>query len=91
MASNDEEKEPKLPPRIRAAFGFLYHVRMVTEQTDASIPARDLTPLERRVEEAALRALQQYLLGEMDFVDETPSPPAKKEEEQVTGPAPDSG
>ena len=49
---------------------------MITEQVDASIPMRCLTPLEHRVEEAALRALQQYLLGEMDFGEEPAAPQA---------------
>lgn len=77
MAS-DDEKGPVLPPRIKAAFQFLHHARMITEQVDASIPMRGLTPLEQRVEEAALRALQQYLLGEMDFAQE--ASPAQPDE-----------
>jgi hypothetical protein len=70
MARDDEEEnKPAFPPRVKAAFQFLYLARLITEQVDASIPMRELTPLERRVEEAALRALQQYLLGEMDFTE----------------------
>ena len=77
MAS-DDESGPTLPPRIKAAFQFLHHARMITEQVDASIPMRSLTPLEKRVEEAALRALQQYLLGEMDFAEANPAAGADK-------------
>jgi hypothetical protein len=70
-----DDNGPALPPRIKAAFDFIHHTRMITEQADASIPMRELTQLEKSVELAALRALQQYLLGEMDFVEETPAAP----------------
>jgi hypothetical protein len=73
--------DPPLPPRIRAAFDFLHHVRMITEQTDSSIPMRDLTPLEKSVELAALRAVQQFLLGEMDFVEATPNARRRKDDD----------
>jgi hypothetical protein len=74
-----DDNSATLPPRIKAAMDFLWHTRQITEQTDASIPVRSLTPLEKSVETAALRAIQQYLLGEMDFVEETtPEPPEKK-------------
>jgi len=66
---NDDSNATTLPPRIKAAFDFLNHAYYVTTQTEASIPARELSPLEKSVETAALRALQQYLLGEMDFVE----------------------
>lgn len=69
-----------MPPRIRAAFDFLSHVRMITEQTDASIPMRDLTPLEKSVEQAALRAVQQFLLGEMDFAEPPPATKPRKDD-----------
>jgi len=72
-----DDNAPALPPKIKAAFDFLHHARMITEQTDASIPARSLTALEKSVETAALRTVQQYLLGEMDFV-EPPSPAPEK-------------
>jgi hypothetical protein len=62
---------------------FLHLARIITEQVDASIPMRSLTPLEKRVEEAALRALQQYLLGEMDFAE--PACPAT-EPTETAGP-----
>jgi hypothetical protein len=66
---------PTVPPKIKAAFEFLHHARMITEQVDSSIPMRALTPLERSVEAAALRAVQMYLLGEMDFVESAPPAP----------------
>jgi hypothetical protein len=71
-----------LPPRVKAAFDYLEHVRVLTMQMEASIPARELSPLERSVQAAALRALQQYLLGEMDFA-EAPaaSKPGKPEDD----------
>ena len=85
----DNGNGPPLPPRIKAAFDFLEHVRTVTMQMDASVPARDLSPLEKSVELAALRALQQYLLGEMDFA-ETPSAskPTKRDDDDGTASAP---
>ena len=69
MGRNDDNG-PALPPKIRAAFDFLHHTRLITEQVDSAIPMRGLTALEKSVEAAALRAVQQYLLGEMDFTDE---------------------
>jgi hypothetical protein len=71
---------PPVPPRITAAFDYLDHVFLITMQRDVSIPARELTPLEKSVEAAALRAVQQYLLGEMDFREITPEAKAAKRE-----------
>jgi hypothetical protein len=82
---HNDEDGPLLPPRIKAAFDFLDHLRSVTEQMDASIPARDLSPLEKKVELAALRALQQYLLGEMDFAESPPAAPAPKPRDDDDG------
>ena len=67
MSKDDDNSERPLPPQIRVAFGVLYHARQVTEQSDLSISARVLTPLEESVRTTALRAIQLYLLGEMDF------------------------
>jgi hypothetical protein len=64
---NSEYGGPQYPPRIKAAFQFLGYTRLITWQTDAAIPPRELTSLEKSVETAALRAVQQYLLCEMDF------------------------
>jgi hypothetical protein len=72
-----DNTDPVLPPRVKAAFDFLYHTWRITEQTDSAIPTRPLTALERSVETAALRAVQQYLLGEMDFADEPADAPEK--------------
>ena len=58
-----------LPPRVKAAFEYLHLARIITEQVDAAIPMRSLSTLEKSVEGAALRTLQQYLLGEMDFAE----------------------
>jgi hypothetical protein len=78
-----------IPARIKAAFWFLNHVRCVTMQSDASIPARDLSALEKSVEAAALRALQQYLLGEMDFAESAPpAKPIKRDHDEDEGTAP---
>jgi hypothetical protein len=74
-----DESGPALPPKIEAAFKFLHHARLITEQVDASISMRGLTALEKSVEAAALRAVQQYLLGEMDFVEHAPAAPRKKD------------
>jgi hypothetical protein len=77
---HNSEDEPLLPPRIKAAFDYLDHVRSVTEQMDVSIPARELSPLEKKVELAALHALQQYLLGEIDFAEQpSPAPPPHRD------------
>jgi hypothetical protein len=85
----DNGNGPPLPPRIKAAFDYLDHVRQVTTQMDASVPARDLSPLEKNVELAALRALQQYLLGEMDFVETPAAPrPSKRDDDEGTASAP---
>jgi hypothetical protein len=67
----------QVPPRIRVAFAYLTHARMITWAPDTSIAVRALTPLEQSVHAAALRAVQQYLLGEMDFAEETPEPRGK--------------
>lgn len=85
---HSEDNGPALPPKIKAAFDFLHHARMVTEQSDASIPVRGLTPLEKSVETAALRAVQQYLLGEMDFVEDAPPAPPKKRSDEDPGAQP---
>ncbi len=74
-----DENDPAFPPRIKATFYFLSHARLVTEQVDASIPMRSLTALEKSVEAAALRAVQQYLLGEMDFVEHAPTASRQKD------------
>jgi hypothetical protein len=66
---------PQVPSRIKVAFAFLAHTRWITWAPDASIPVRALTPLERSVETIALRAVQQYLLGEMDFAEGAPPAP----------------
>jgi hypothetical protein len=70
---------PPLPPRIKAAFDYLDHVRLITLRLDVSIPTRELSPLEKSVEAAALRAVQQYLLGEMDFAEKPEEKPAKRD------------
>ncbi|HTW93445.1 MAG TPA: hypothetical protein VMD30_01540 [Tepidisphaeraceae bacterium] len=64
-----ENNFPPLPPKICTAFRYLYYTRMVTWAPDVSIPVRELTPLEKSVQTVALRALQQYMLGEMDFAE----------------------
>jgi len=84
---SDSGDEAGLPPRIKAAFDFLDHVRDVTSQWDVSVPPRTLSPLEKNVQTAALRALQQYLLGEMDFA-ESPAKQARDEDEDGTASAP---
>jgi hypothetical protein len=84
----DYSNGPPLPPRIKAAFDYLSHVRDLTSQYDASIPARELSPLEKSVQLAALRTLQQYLLGEMDFADTPPPPnPPRKDDDDGAAPA----
>jgi hypothetical protein len=84
---HNNDDGPLLPPRIKAAFDYLDHVRAVTEQMDVSIPARQLSPLEKKVELAALRALQQYLLGEMDFSEPPLLPPSPKPADDDDGAA----
>ena len=90
MGDRSDNNSNELPPRVRAAFDFLEHSRDVTSQWQPSIPARELSKLEKSVETAALRTLLQYLLGEMDFAEPTnDSAPAKKkdENEKTSGPA----
>jgi hypothetical protein len=77
-----------LPPRIKAAFDFLDYARMITTQYDATVPVRNLTPMEKSVEQASLRALQQYLLGEMDFAENTPASKPTKRDDEEDGTAP---
>lgn len=77
-----------LPPRIQAALDYLSHTRWVTAQDDASIPARVLSPLERSVESAALRTLQSYFLGEMDFGDAAPIKSSTRNEDEGDAPVP---
>src|SRR5262249_15175736 len=64
MGTSEKEEKPVVPPRIKAAFDFLNHARWMTEQLDVTIPRRELTPLEKSVQASALRAVQQYVLGE---------------------------
>ena len=75
----NHDSAPTPPPRVRAAFAFRHHARMITEQVDSAIPMRSLTLLEKSVEAAALRTVQQYLLGEMDFAQEEAQEPAPKQ------------
>jgi hypothetical protein len=85
---NDNSNGPPLPPRIKAAFDYLDHVRAVTTQYEAALPARELSSLEKSVELAALRALQQYLLGEMDFAEKPAPPPPQNRDDDEDGTAP---
>ena len=80
-----DEEARRMPPRIRAAFEYLDYVRETTQQTDASIPARQLSALEKSVEAASLRAVQLYVLGEMDFDEPGVSAPIAKDDDQSTG------
>lgn len=77
----------KLPARVQAALDFINHTRWVTQQDDASIPPRSLTKLEQSVETAALRTLQSYFLGEMDFGDAPPVTRRKPDDDGETAPA----
>ena|ERR1700722_10920858 len=88
---SDNGNGSPLPTRIKAAFDYLEHVRVVTTQFDASVPSRELTPLEKSVESAALRAVQQYLLGEMDFAEPTPEPKPSNRESEDGNPSAPSG
>jgi hypothetical protein len=63
----DDERSQAIPPQIRVALSVLSHTRFITWQVDAAIPVRDLTSLERSVEATALRTIQHYMLGEMDY------------------------
>jgi hypothetical protein len=86
---SDSSNGPPLPPRIKAAFDYLNLVRVMTTQWDVSLPARTLSPLEKNVQTAALRALQQYLLGEMDFAENAAADkPVKNDEADGTAAAP---
>jgi hypothetical protein len=65
----------QVPPRVKVAYAYLLHTRTITWTPDVSVPVRELTPLEQSVQTVALRALQQYLLGEMDFAEQPATPP----------------
>jgi hypothetical protein len=87
--ADKSDNDSSLPPHIKAAFDYLEHVRDLTQQWDATIPVRELTSVEKSVHTAALRALQQYLLGEMDFAETSePSKPAKRKDGDGTASAP---
>ena len=70
--SSPYTRQPALPARVQAALDYLEHCRWKTDQDDASIPARTLSPLEGRVLDAALRVLAGYFMGEMDYGDSPP-------------------
>jgi hypothetical protein len=63
---------PNKPSRVQTALDYLDYCESVTHQCDVSAPARALTQTEQKVREAALRVLQSYFLGEMDFGDLPP-------------------
>ena len=85
--ANKSENDSSLPPRIKAAFDYLEHVRDLTEQWNSMIPARELTSLEKSVHAVALRALQQYLLGEMDFAEPAKPSDGKDEDDSASAPS----
>jgi hypothetical protein len=66
------KSRPAVPARVQAALDYLDYCRWVTEQSDPSIPRRELSPLEVSVATAALRVLGAYFHGEMDFGDVPP-------------------
>jgi hypothetical protein len=73
---SDNSNAQELPLKVKAAFDYLYHTYRLTDRTDATIPARTLTSLEKSVETTALRVVQQYLLGEIECGDEPGEKPA---------------
>ncbi len=66
------QQSPDKPARVQAALEYLRYCDGVVSQCDVSIPARQLTPSESSVRESALRVLQAYFLGEMDYGDAPP-------------------
>jgi len=81
MGRNDDNGRA-FPPKIKAAFDFLHHTRMITEPSSRCCdPMRSLTALEKSVEAAALARRAKYLLGEMDFCRGTPDAQAKKSDD----------
>jgi hypothetical protein len=64
------------PARVQAAMNFLYYMRCLSLGDDCERPTRDLSALEQAVHNAALKALQSYFLGEMDYGDVAPPSPA---------------
>lgn len=72
-----EKNKPRLPLRIRVAFKVLEHIPSSARfRLDDDEPPRQLTPMEKSTQDAALSVLQQYLLGEMDYAD---APPADRD------------
>lgn len=78
------------PARVQAALEYLRYCDSAITQCDVSIPARQLTPAEARVRESALRVLDAYFLGEMDFGDAPPRaiPPESGDEGNAPVPQP---
>jgi hypothetical protein len=74
-------KHNSLPPRVQAALDYIDHTRWITQQFSPAITPRALTPLEQSVETAALRTLQSYFLGEMDYGDAPPVTTAKRDDD----------
>ena len=77
--------QPVVPARVQAALDYLEHCRWLTEQDDAAIPARSLSPKEERVMNAALQVLSTYFLGEMDFGDAPPRRDADRGDDDDNG------
>lgn len=70
--SKTTENYGTLPARVQAALGYLLHCWRITDQSDAEIKPRPLTAQESQVQACALRVLEMYFSGELDFGDLAP-------------------
>ena len=81
---------PDKPARVQAALEYLRYCDAAVTQCDVSIPVRQLTPGELSVRESALRVLQAYFLGEMDFGDAPPRCAPDDSDDEEGAPVPNS-
>ncbi|MBL9147218.1 MAG: hypothetical protein JNM94_00850 [Phycisphaerae bacterium] len=62
---------PPLPSRVRTAFAYLSYVQ--SRLQPCCHPAGELTKHEEAVERIALRTLVEFMTGECEFADDSPS------------------
>lgn len=76
------DERPLIPARVETAIQVLHYVNNSKRPGGSCFPAmsgdtptaeEDLSPGQQKLEAAAIRVLQQYLTGEMDFGDVPPT------------------
>lgn len=73
-----------LPQRVEAALQYLRYCDCRQTRCDSTLAEPTLTPLEASVQQSALRVLQAYFLGEMNYAD---APAPRREDEGPEGDA----